>query len=98
MPRSTRQRIRPKVKTLPPRIGLSIRYQRISIRKNAKPTTAAAGSTNHAGASSVGDVAEFSWGGMVEGTSLRAFFDRRTSNDPGVAFPLTALQNVDLYP
>ncbi len=51
MPSKTRHKIRPKVKTLPPRIGLSMRYQIISMRKNANPTIAAAGNTNHAGAS-----------------------------------------------
>src|SRR5262249_3590800 len=43
-------RMRPNVKTEPPRIGPSIRYQTSSIRKNAKPTTADAVRTKLTGA------------------------------------------------
>jgi hypothetical protein len=41
--------MRPNVKTVPPRIGPSIRYHTISIKKNANPTMPAAPRLNQAG-------------------------------------------------
>ena len=50
MPSKATARMMPKLNTVPPRSGPSIRYHTISIKKKAKPTSPAAKRTKLAGA------------------------------------------------
>src|SRR6476619_6758121 len=47
IPRRATARMRPKVNAVPPRIGLSIRYQTSSIKRKTKPVTAEATKTRY---------------------------------------------------